>query len=218
LNVKIDATGEAIDLNESSETANQSKETAENEETTDERIESITLAREEGGRLKSVKNFKRADNPEHIVVTLSEGNEDTHIKTVWTNLNAGGATNQKLWEKELVTDEENLRADFSLSNSNNKLFRPAITRSTSIWMTNWSTPCATKYNSADSRMLSLWACRWICRLASYGRQRQSVNERRQYARSSYRVSLWISLLPHLPGRVPVCDRFRRKHHARSKDN
>ena len=122
LNVKTDATGETIDLNESSETANQSKETAENEETTDERIESITLAREEGGRLKSVKNFKRADNPEHIVVTLSEENSGAHVKTVWTNLNAGGATIQKLWEKELVTTEENHRADFSLSNSSSKLF------------------------------------------------------------------------------------------------
>ena len=122
LNVKINATGETIDLNEGGETANQSEKTTENEEITDERIESITLAREEGGKLKSVKNFKRADNPEHIVVTLSEENSGAHVKTVWTNLNAGGATIQKLWEKELVTTEENHRADFSLSNSSSKLF------------------------------------------------------------------------------------------------
>jgi hypothetical protein len=93
----------------------------EDEETTDERVESIKLARENGGRLQSVENFKTADNPEHIVVKLAEGAEGTHVKTVWTNLNAGGATNQKLWEKELVTDESN-RADFSLSNKNSKFF------------------------------------------------------------------------------------------------
>jgi len=57
-------------------------------------------------------------------VTLTEGNEETHVKTVWTNLNAGGATNQKLWEKELVTTEDNLRANFSLSNSGSKTFPP----------------------------------------------------------------------------------------------
>ncbi|HET9800755.1 MAG TPA: hypothetical protein VFP82_03630, partial [Chthoniobacterales bacterium] len=38
--------------------------------------------------------------------------------------NAGGATNQKLWEKELVTTEDNLRADFSLSNSGDQPFPP----------------------------------------------------------------------------------------------
>ena len=73
--------------------------------------------------MQSVKNFKPADNPEHIVVTLTEGTEGTHVKTVWTNLNAGGAANQKLWEKELVTDESN-RADFSLSNKDSKTFPP----------------------------------------------------------------------------------------------
>jgi hypothetical protein len=122
LNVKIDATGETIDLNESGETANQSEETPENAETADERIESITLVREEGDQLKPVKNFRRADNPEHIVVTLTDGNSGTHVKTVWTNLNAGGATNQKLWEKELITSDSKSRANFSLSNSNSKLF------------------------------------------------------------------------------------------------
>jgi hypothetical protein len=71
-----------------------------------------------------VKSFKRVDNPEHIMVILTDGNEGTHIRTVWTNLNAGGATNQKLWEKELVTNEKNKRADFSLSNSNDKFFPP----------------------------------------------------------------------------------------------
>jgi len=72
--------------------------------------------------LQAVKNFNRADNPEHIVVTLTDGNAGTHIKTVWTNLNAGGATDQKLWEKELITDKSNPRADFSLTNSKSKLF------------------------------------------------------------------------------------------------
>ena len=116
--------GQMIDLNKNAEATNESKEETEREEATaDERVESITLAREAGGKLEEVKNFKRADSPEHIIVTLTEGSEGTHVKTVWTNLNAAGATNQKLWEKELVTDESN-RADFSLSNSNSKTFPP----------------------------------------------------------------------------------------------
>lgn len=128
LAVQVDG-GETIDLNESAkskpETESESTSTEEMEEqTADERVESITLAREESGRLKSVKNFKPADNPEHIVVKLTEGVEGTHVKTVWTNLNAGGATNQKLWTKELVTDDEKRSADFSLSNSHDKLFPP----------------------------------------------------------------------------------------------
>ena len=125
LDVQIDG-GETINLSKSDESdaANEDESRMENEQSSDERIEAINLARESGSKLQSVKNFRQADNPEHIVVTLTEGNEGTHIKTVWTNLNAGGATNQRLWEKELITDESNLRADFSLSNSNSKLFPP----------------------------------------------------------------------------------------------
>ena len=123
LAVQVNGSDELIDLNESGSAANESEEATE-EQTADERVESITLAREEAGALKAVKNFKPSDNPEHIVVTLTEGNEETHVRTVWTNLNAGGATNQKLWEKELVTSESNLRADFSLSNKNSKTFPP----------------------------------------------------------------------------------------------
>ncbi len=124
--VQIDG-GEMIDLNESadSESTNGNDSNMENEESSaDERVEAINLAREDHGKLHSVKDFKQADNPEHIVVVLTDGNEGTHVKTVWTNLNAGGAKNQKLWTKELVTDEANRRADFSLSNSNGKLFPP----------------------------------------------------------------------------------------------
>jgi hypothetical protein len=113
--------GETIDLNKATNSAPTSDEETE-EETADERVETITLAREEGEKLQAVKNFKRADNPEHIVVTLTDGNAGTHIKTVWTNLNAGGATDQKLWEKELITNKSNQRADFSLTNSKSKLF------------------------------------------------------------------------------------------------
>ncbi len=122
LAVQVEGSDQPIDLNESAEAASQSEEEAAEEQTADERVESITLAREEGGQLKALKNFKRVDNPEHIIVTLTEGSSGTHVKTVWTNLNAGGATNQKLWEKKLVTTDSNLRADFSLSNSNSKLF------------------------------------------------------------------------------------------------
>jgi cytochrome oxidase complex assembly protein 1 len=121
LTVQVEG-GEMIDLSTSGEAANDSEEESPKEETADERIESITLARENGDRLQAVENFKRADNPEHIVVKLSEGAEGTHVKTVWTNLNAGGATNQKLWTKELVPDDESRQADFSLSNSNKNLF------------------------------------------------------------------------------------------------
>ena len=126
LAVQVDG-GEMIDLNESakSKPATESESTSNEEmedQTSDERVESITLAREEGGRLKPVKNFKPADSPEHIVVKLAEGVEGTHVKTVWTNLNAGGATNQKLWTKELVPDDESRIANFSLSNSNDKSF------------------------------------------------------------------------------------------------
>ena len=122
LAVEVDG-GQMIDLNERSESTNDSKEKSEMEEaTSDERVESITLARENGKRMQPVDNFKPADNPEHIIVKLAEGAEGTHIKTVWTNLNAGGAKNQKLWTKELVPNDEDRSADFSLSNSNSKLF------------------------------------------------------------------------------------------------
>jgi hypothetical protein len=123
LDVKIDGTGETIDLNET-DSASKEEEPARKKSGThaNVRVASITLARDQGDELKPVKNFKRTDNPEHIVVTLSEGNSGAHVKTVWTNLNAGGASNQKLWEKELILDMPNPRADFSLSNSNNKKF------------------------------------------------------------------------------------------------
>lgn len=125
LAVQVDG-GEMIDLNERAPAAKEpeSEESQTEEQTADERVESITLAREEGGRLKAVKNFKPADSPEHIVVKLAEGAEGTRVKTVWTNLNAGGATNQKLWTKELVPDDESRIANFSLSNSNDKSFPP----------------------------------------------------------------------------------------------
>jgi hypothetical protein len=123
LNVKIEGTGETIDLNETGSASNEEEPaTKKGTAHADVSVESITLARENGDELKPVKNFKRADNPEHILVTLSEGNSGAHVKTVWTNLNAGGATNQKLWEKELVLAMPNPRADFSLSNTNSKLF------------------------------------------------------------------------------------------------
>lgn len=123
LNVKIDGTGETIDLSETESESNE-ESPATKKDTTDAsvQVESITLARENGDQLRPVKSFKRADNPEHIVVTLSEGNSGAHVKTVWTNLNAGGAANQKLWEKELILDTPNPRADFSLSNTNSKKF------------------------------------------------------------------------------------------------
>ena len=123
LKVKFDGTGETIDLNET-ESASNKEEPAKKKGAThaNVHVESIALAREDGDQLKPVKNFKRADNPEHIVVTLSEGSAGAHVKTIWTNLNAGGATDQKLWEKELILDMPNPRADFSLSNSHSKKF------------------------------------------------------------------------------------------------
>ena len=123
LDVKIAETGETIDLNETESASNKEEAIAKKSAPqANVRVTSITLAREQGDELKTVKNFKRADNPEHILVTLSEGNSGAHVKTVWTNLDAGGVTNQKLWEKELILDMPNPRADFSLSNTNSKLF------------------------------------------------------------------------------------------------
>jgi hypothetical protein len=123
LDVKIERTGETIHLNETESASNEAgPATKKDAADADVQVKSITLAREDGDELKPVKNFKRADNPEHIVVTLSEGNSGAHVKTVWTNLNAGGVSNQKLWEKELILDMPNPRADFSLSNSNSKKF------------------------------------------------------------------------------------------------
>ena len=123
LDVKIEGSGETIDLNETGSASNEEGPATKKGATdANVEVESITLAREEGDELKPVKNFKRADNPEHILVTLSEGNSGAHVKTVWTNLDAGGVTNQKLWEKELVLDMPNPRADFSLSNTDSKLF------------------------------------------------------------------------------------------------
>jgi hypothetical protein len=123
LNVKVDGTGETINLNETESASNKEEAIAKKAAPqANFRVTSITLAREQGDEIKTVKNFKRADNPEHIVVTLSEGNSGAHVKTVWTSLNAAGATNQKLWEKELVLDMPNPKADFSLSNTNSKLF------------------------------------------------------------------------------------------------
>jgi len=123
LDVKVDGTEETIDLNETESASNEEEPAKKKGETqANVSVKSITLAREDGEDLKPVKNFKRADNPEHIVVTLSEGNSGAHVRTVWTNLNAGGATDQKLWEKELILDMPNPRADFSLSNTNSKKF------------------------------------------------------------------------------------------------
>lgn len=120
LDVKIEGTGETIDLNETGSAEQEPKTNGADK--SDVTVESIRLAREEDGELQPVKNFKRADNPEHILVTLSEENSGAHVKTVWTNMNAGGATVQKLWEKELIMNVPNPRADFSLSNTNSKLF------------------------------------------------------------------------------------------------
>jgi hypothetical protein len=124
LAVQMEGSSDMIDLNEARRAATSTEENSRTKRSgnANVRVESITLAREEGGQLKPVKNFKPADNPEHIVITLSEENSGAHVKTVWTNLNAGGATNQKLWEKELIMNVPNPRADFSLSNSDSKLF------------------------------------------------------------------------------------------------
>jgi hypothetical protein len=126
LAVKVESTNEMIDLNENPESPSKEEDQASNESgwnKSNAQVESITLAREEGDQLKPVRNFRRADNPEHIVITLSEGNSGAHVRTVWTNLNAGGAQNRKkLWEKELIMSVPIPRADFSLSNTSNKLF------------------------------------------------------------------------------------------------
>lgn len=122
LDVQVEGSGETIDLNQPPASSAEEPATKKSAARANVRVESIQLAREEGDQLRPVKNFKRADNPEHVVVTLSEGNSGAHVKTVWTNLKAGSASNQKFWEKELILDMPNPRADFSLSNTNSKKF------------------------------------------------------------------------------------------------
>jgi hypothetical protein len=126
LSVAVDGR-ETIELEKSAtepESTSEDEEEMDQDETTDQRIDSIMLEREANGQLQPVKKFQTSGQPRAHRHHLTEGSEDTHIKTVWTNVNAGGATNQKLWEKELVTTEDNLRADFSLSNSGDQPFPP----------------------------------------------------------------------------------------------
>ena len=88
------------------------------------KIDSITLSKGDGSGNagETVTSFSPADHDFHAAVKFENLASGSKVTYIWVAVNAGGATNQKLWEKELVTDEENLRADFSLSNSNNKLF------------------------------------------------------------------------------------------------
>jgi len=121
--VQVESSGEMIDLNETGSVSHEEEPATETGSVRQNvQVESITLARKAGDNFKPVTNFKRTDNQEHIFVTLSQESSGAHVRTVWTNLNAGGATNQKLWEKELIMNMPNPRADFSLSNTDSKLF------------------------------------------------------------------------------------------------
>src|SRR5437867_8716258 len=92
-----------------------------------------------------------------------------------------------------------------------------------IWMTSWSIPCATRFNNW---LTGASACEWssfrlvVGIVGCHPTRGSSLRKPKgdQYAWSDSRVSLRISLLPHLSGRIFVCDRFRRQHRSCSKDD
>jgi hypothetical protein len=123
--------GEKIDLNEEETSPDSENDLAAGDESADESagessasIAAVTLARDDGNDFRPVKNFKSTETPHHLIVTMSAGNSGARVKTVWTNLNAGGAKNQKLWEKELVMNSPKPLADFSFSNADEHDFPP----------------------------------------------------------------------------------------------
>lgn len=78
-------------------------------------VESVKLT-DDGG--DEVTNFKTTDNPHRAVVKLSEIESGTKVKAVWTAVNAGGAKNEKILDKELETDSMMNQVNFSLSMPN----------------------------------------------------------------------------------------------------
>lgn len=76
-------------------------------------ITEMELARDDGaGRSgQTVKGFKAKDNPIHCLVTLSRPAEGTHVRFVWTVLEAGGKSNEVLAATEIETKSGEIVAD-----------------------------------------------------------------------------------------------------------
>ncbi|MDQ3063965.1 MAG: hypothetical protein M3R14_14060 [Acidobacteriota bacterium] len=87
------------------------------ESTDDVTIEYATLHRDDGGGDdgEEVESFKPTDNPQYIKVKLSEFGSDNLVKAVFTAVNAGGAKNFKLFEKEMKMETFTNVATFNLS-------------------------------------------------------------------------------------------------------
>jgi len=87
-------------------------------------IEKVSLVRETPDKFESVKSFKPTDIF-GVLVKLSEAKTGTHVKAIWTVVNAGGMENKKILEKEVVITPEALkgvkeptRIDFTLTHDN----------------------------------------------------------------------------------------------------
>lgn len=80
-------------------------------------VESAALAKDAGGKAgETVTGFSSSDKVQYFVVGLSEGKAGTHVKGVWTAVNAGDAVNTKIVETEVVTvDDEQNKANFHIS-------------------------------------------------------------------------------------------------------
>ena len=99
------------------------KEKDEDGSTSDEdvTIEKTVLAREVEDRFEPAKSFKPSDTFA-VLVFLSEPKIGTHVKAIWTIVDAGGTENKKILEKkieltpEAIKDvEEPNRINFSLT-------------------------------------------------------------------------------------------------------
>ena len=67
-------------------------------------LESVALAKNAGGKPgETVNAFAPSDATHYFVATLSEGKTGTRVKGVFTAVDAGGETNQKIAETEIVT-------------------------------------------------------------------------------------------------------------------
>src|SRR5260370_1045100 len=84
-------------------------------------IEKTVLAREVEDRFEPVKSFK-PDDTFAVLVFLSEPKIGTHVKAIWTIVDAGGTENKKILEKEVEITakaiegvEEPNRINFSLT-------------------------------------------------------------------------------------------------------
>ena len=80
-------------------------------------VESVTLAKDSGGKPgETVTAFAAADATQYFVATLNEGKTGTRVKGVFTVVNAGGETNQKIAETEVVTvDDDQNKVNFHIT-------------------------------------------------------------------------------------------------------